>query len=49
MIVASDKRDLPAARFPDPASWSRRWESRVSALSTHAELLILCARIGFNP
>lgn len=49
MIMASDNREFPAAPFPDPASWSRRWESRVSALSPQAELLILCARIGFNP
>ena len=26
-----------------------RYDDRLGALSRHAELLILCARIGFNP
>jgi hypothetical protein len=35
--------------FAGPAGSVRRHERRCSALSLRAELLILCARIGFNP
>ena len=32
-----------------PAGSVRRHERRCSALSLRSELMILCARIGFNP
>jgi hypothetical protein len=49
MVSEDDKGEMPVTPASNPTGWSRRWETRVAALSLQAELLILCARIGFNP